>query len=816
MTHSTTTTTSATEGPARINLTITGMHCASCVARVEGIIKGVKGVTHVAVNLATNQAAIEYDPRNLRFEELAAALEAGGYPAALEETQIEVTGMHCASCVVRTEDFIKSIPGVVAAAVNYATGTGSIRHAAIPDLQAQLDTALAGSGYQARIVGALGELQDPAAAELASLKTPLIFSLIAAAITMLLMLLEHLERLPFSRATSGHMQLALATAVYFWAGRRFHQGLWSSLKHRTADMNTLISLGTSAAYWFSVAALVRPELFFAGQHHPELYFDSTVMIIALILLGRYLEAKAKARSSGAIRKLLNARPEQASVVRSGVETIVRPDDLVPDDIVRVRPGEKIAADGIIITGSGAVDESMLTGEALPVEKQVGDPVTGGTINSSGSFDFRVTTYQRDSRLARIAALVQQALTTKPAIQRLVDKVAAVFVPIVIGIAIVTLVVWLLAGAEFAFALKSLIAVLIIACPCALGLATPVALMVAVGRGAALGMLFRGGESLEQIGRVGKIFFDKTGTLTEGKFRVAAVHVVGIDEQQALAAIAAVENRSEHPLAKAFVEYSAAKSIAPPDVVDFIAYAGAGAAGVVDSKQVLLGTKKLFDHRKINLAELAPDYEQETALGRSVMLAAIDGRAVALVAFADVVKPQARPALDELRKLRITPAILTGDNQAAAGVVARELGVSEVHAELLPQQKLNAITAAKAEGTPVGMVGDGVNDAPALAIADVGIALSSGSDIAIESAAVTLSNNDLTKVPQVIRLARATRRNIQQNLFWAFFYNVAAIPIAAGVLYPAFGWQLSPMIAAAAMAFSSVFVVTNALRLRRFS
>ncbi len=803
------------ERPAHLDLPISGMHCASCVARVEQMIRKHPGVVNVTVNLATNQAAIDFDTASFELNKLAAALKESGYPAKFQVTQIEISGMHCASCVVNLEAILGAIPGVVSASINYGTSAGIISHVGIADLQTKINKALEGSGYKAAVASPSRTGHDPVVDELHELRLPLLVSLAAAAVTMALMLSSHYRPAWIDPGAAAVAQLCIAAIVYFWAGARFHRGLWHSLKRRSADMNTLVSLGTSAAFWFSVVALVSPESLSITAHHPELYFDSTVMIVALILLGRYLEAGAKARSSSAIRKILEARPDIAAVVVDGKENTVRSAELAPGDIVRVRPGERIPADGALVSGSGSVDESMLTGEPLPVEKGVGDSVTGGTINKTGSFDFRVTVIQQESRLSKIAAAVQQALTTKPAIQRMVDKVAAVFVPIVVVISLITLIVWLAAGAEFSFALKTFVAVLIIACPCALGLATPVAIMVAVGRGAALGMLFRGGESLERIGHVNKMFFDKTGTLTAGKFEVATVEAVPGAPTETLAMIAAIERRSEHPLAKAVVEYAEQRALSDLDVVDFIAYAGAGAGGIVSGHEVLIGTARLMAARKIEISSLQASLDKEAQQGRSLMIAAIDRKATALLSFRDLLRQEAAAALQEIKDLGISTGMITGDNMAAANMIASQLGIEKVHAELLPQQKLDVITSARAEFHVVGMVGDGINDAPALAMADVGIALGSGSDIAVESAAVTLSTPDLMRVPKVIRLARATERNIKQNLFWAFFYNVTAIPVAAGVFYPLSGWQLSPMIAAAAMAFSSIFVVTNALRLRRF-
>ncbi len=800
----------------KTEIPVCGMHCASCVAKVEGIIKAVPGVGAVSVNLATNSATLTEGSAGFDLRAVVDSLNRSGYPAKLAETRLSISGMHCASCVANIEKHLLQIDGVVEAAVNLTTGSGTIKHLAVDRLQEKISTAFAGSGYTATIADDDHQDSDPTDSEVAGLRWPLLFSLAAAAITMFIMAGEHFHFFHMDPEISGHLQFVLATAVYFWCGKRFHLGFWHSLKRKSADMNTLISLGTSAAYFFSVVVLFKPSLFPTSGGHPEFYFDTAIMIIALILLGRYLEAKARSRSSSAIRKLLEARPDEATVIIKGAEKQKRSEYLEIGDIVRVRPGERIAADGEIIVGSGALNESMLTGEALPVDKQIGDQVTGGTINTSGSFDFRVTTSQSESRLTKIAAMVRQALSAKPQIQRLVDKVASIFVPIVIALSVLTMVIWLITGAEFAFALKAFIAVLIIACPCALGLATPVAIMVGIGRGAGMGILFRSGDSLEQISKVSTMFFDKTGTLTNGVFSVATVYSTDQFSNQFLRLVASVESKSEHPLAKAVVDYARLKGVATSDVQDFVSYAGAGAEGSVEGRRVLLGTARFFQYRKIDLSTLAASAERELSQGRSVMFAAIDGVAAGFITLGDAVKADAAAAVQELTALGVATMMLTGDNALSAQSVARAIGIDSFKAELLPQQKLNAISEAKTGGLIIGMVGDGINDAPALAAADIGIALSSGSDIAVESAAVTLTGSDLRKVPQVIRLARAIVRNIKQNLFWAFFYNVITIPIAAGVLYPAFGIQLSPIIAAAAMSLSSVCVVTNALRLKRFS
>jgi Cu+-exporting ATPase len=799
-----------------VNVPLEGISCAGCIARVESVLSNIAGVTDARANLATRQAAFSYDPDRITIGQIARQLQMAGYPMSLQETRIQITGMHCASCVLNVEKHISAITDIVSVDINFAAGTGVVKHVGVMDLQGKLTSLFSGSGYQVTVHTTTSEAADPLAREIQEIKRPLVFSLIAAFITMGLMAIDHLHIAHIDMTVSAYLQLALATVVYFWGGLRFHKGLWHSIRRRSADMNTLISLGTSAAYWFSVIVLAFPRYFQSGGAMPEYYFDSAVMIIALILLGRFLETKARSRSSAAITKLLKSRPDQATVVKDDQEQLMPSALLMPGNVIRVRPGERIAADGKIIKGTATIDESMLTGEPLPIDKIVGDIVTGGTINISGSFDFEVTCLQADSRLSKIAELVAAALSSKPAIQKLADKVASVFVPIIITIALLTLVIWLLVGAQFAFALKSFIAIMIVACPCALGLATPMAVMVGIGKAASLGILFKNGETFEQIARLKTLYFDKTGTLTYGRFEVVNVKTIGVDEPTLLRFAASVEKLSEHPLAKALSTYAGSKGVQTQDCDDFTSLAGAGASGIVNGSSVLLGTLKLMQARAVDVGSLAADYANEFDQGRTLIFIAVDGQLRGYVALADQIKPEAKRAIAEIGSLGITSAIITGDNQAAAERVGRELGIAEVHAELLPQQKLMLIEKRKSEGVSVGMVGDGINDAPALALADVGIALSSGTEIAVESASVTLTGHDIGRVPIVIRLARATLRNIKQNLFWAFFYNVAAIPLAAGIFYPLYHIQLSPAIAAAAMSCSSLFVVFNALRLRRFS
>lgn len=799
----------------KVDIPISGMSCASCVANVERIVKRVDGVQDASANLATQQATVEYDPRRVSLVDIVSALRQGGYPAEVLETSVAIAGMHCASCVTSVEKTITNIPGVVDVKVNIASETGRIRHVGVKDLESRLNALFRSGGYKVTIIADPSGSPAPGADETGGVRRPLLVSVVIALFLTGYMAAGHVGWIALKSPLSGLVQLPFAMIVYFWAGLRFHRGLIHAVKRRSPDMDTLISLGTSAAFWYSLIVLIWPRLFYDSPAQAEYYFDSTVMIITLILLGRFLEARAKSRSAAAIRKLLEARPADALVRREGVEVSVPSASLAPHDIVIVKPGAGIPADGKITTGNGSIDESMLTGEPLPIDKGSGEEVTGGTINISGSFDFMVTAYQSESRLNQIAELVMAALGSKPRIQRLVDRVAGVFVPVVIVIALSTLVVWLALGSTFPFALKALIAVLIIACPCALGLATPTAIMVASGRAASLGFYFKSAETLEQIGKLSTLFWDKTGTLTEGRFEVVAVKSLDLPQNDLLRIVAAVEQRSEHLLARAIVEYAGEQGVKPAKVDNFRSLAGIGAAGAVEGREVLLGTEQLMAQNDIDMNSLADVAEEQLQQGRTLVYVAIAGRLQGLIGLADKVKDDASDAVAAVKQLGIHNVMITGDNGSAAEAVAAKLGVDEIDAQLLPEQKLEIIKRRQEKGEFVGMVGDGINDAPALALADVGIALGSGSDIAIESALVTITSGEVGNVARVIRLARATLRNIKQNLFWAFFYNVLAIPIAAGVFYPVFKVQLSPIIGAATMACSSIFVVSNALRLRRF-
>ena len=610
---------------------------------------------------------------------------------------------------------------------------------------------------------------------------------------------------------------ALATPVQFIMGIQFYKGAWGALKHGSADMNTLVAVGTSAAYFYSVAAAIAPSYFRGAGVHPDVYFDTSAMIIVLILFGRTLEARAKGRTSEAIRKLMGLRPATARVTRDGVDIDIPVEDVVVGDILLVRPGEKIPADGTVVEGKSTVDESMITGESFPASKGPGDEVIGATINRSGSFKFRAEKVGRETALAQIIRLVEQAQGSKAPIQRLADVIAGYFVPTVIGIAVVTFIVWFVFGPapRLTFALLNFVAVMIIACPCALGLATPTAVMVGTGRGATQGILIKGGETLETTHKVDTVVFDKTGTLTRGEPEVTDILTAEpMTQDDILAAAGSAEKSSEHPLGEAIVRKAEERGIRLDDAVDFQAVEGLGITAAIAGKSILVGSASMMADRGIDSSGFRTAAEAFSSQGKTPVYVAVEGRTIGLVAVADTLKESAVPAVTRLRELGMEVILLTGDGRRTAEAAAREAGIDVVIAEVLPGDKALEIRRLQSLGKVVAMVGDGINDAPALAQANIGIAIGTGTDVAMEASDITLIKGDLGGVASAIELSRRTIRTIRQNLFWAFIYNVVGIPIAAGILYPFFGILLSPIVASAAMASSSVSVVMNSLRLRR--
>jgi Cu+-exporting ATPase len=735
---------------------------------------------------------------------------------------LEVRGMHCASCVRTVEQALATVPGVAEASVNFGVERASVTYDPARAEIADLERAVAESGYEAHergetIGGHAGESEDlERDAELGDLKRRVAIGAILTAPVLFASMATELFGAGWvpDLLTDHWLQLALIAPVFFYVGWPIHVTGWRALRNRSAEMNTLITLGTTAAFAYSMLVTVAPELF--PEDLREVYFEAAGVIITLILLGRLLEARARAGTGEAIRKLIGMQAKTARVERDGETIEIAAEEVRPGDVVIVRPGEKVPVDGEIIEGSSSIDESMVSGESLPVSKRAGDEVIGATINQTGAFRFRATAVGRDTMLAQIVRLVEQAQGSKAPIQRMADRISGYFVPIVIFIAIAAFVVWFDFGPDprLTFALVTAVSVLIIACPCALGLATPLSVMVGTGDGAQSGILIKSAEALENAHRVDTVVLDKTGTITLGEPALTDVVVAdGRTEDELLALVATAESQSEHPLAGAIVADAARRGVETLEVESFDSITGAGIEARVGGIEVLVGTRRLLGDRGVELASLEDAAGALEGEGKTAMLVAIGGRAAGLVAVADTAKPRSAEAIAELRSAGIEVAMITGDNRRTADAIARRMGIDRVLAEVLPADKAREVRRLQEEGRLVAMVGDGINDAPALAQANVGIAIGTGTDVAIEAADVTLVSGDLGGVVDALDLSRATMRNIRQNLGFAFGYNLIGIPIAAGVLYPAFGLQLSPMIAAAAMALSSLSVVTNANRLR---
>lgn len=806
----------------KIRLQITGMTCASCVRRVEDALRGLRGVADASVNLASEKATVTYDPAQVSFEGLARAVRDAGYGVAFQSALLPVQGMTCASCVKRVEDALRAMDGVLDVSVNLATERVALQYSPTEVTLSELKGAIRAAGYG---VAEEAPGEEPGDAERAARKKDvrglvLGFALSGAASAVIMGLMFLGASIPLVRDWPmewiAYASLALATPVQFLVGWRFYRGAWAALRHGAADMNVLIAVGTSAAYFYSVAATLFPHRMMVGATMPATYFDTSTMIIALILLGRLLEARAKGQTSEAIRRLTGLRAKTARVVRDGAEEDVPVEAVMAGDIVVVRPGEKIPVDGVVVDGSSSVDESMVTGEPIPASKKAGDGVIGATINRTGSFRMRATRVGRDTMLSQIIRLVEEAQGTKAPIQRLADQVAAVFVPVVIGIAILTFLAWYLIGGEPLFALLNFISVLIIACPCAMGLATPTAIMVGTGKGAQYGVLFKGGESLEGAYRIDTVVLDKTGTVTRGEpSLVDVVPMAGFTEEEVVFLAGSAERGSEHPLGEAVVAGAKARGLALAGATKFDAVPGKGIVAEVDGRIVMAGNARLMELGDVPIDGMRPAFERLSADGKTPMYVAVDEKPAGVLAVADTVKEGSKEAVEAFGRLGIEAIMVTGDNRTTAEAIARQVGIGRVLAGVLPGDKAEVVRGLQAEGKRVAMVGDGINDAPALAQADTGIAIGTGTDVAIESSDITLMGGDLRGVVTAVRLSKATIRTIRMNLFWAFFYNAIGIPIAAGILYPWFHVLLNPIIAAAAMAFSSVSVVSNSLLLNRF-
>ena len=826
------------------------MTCAACVSHVSDALMSVEGVEYVAVNLATEKATLSFSestqPGNgsVSLDILSEALEDAGYGVATRKVTLGIGGMTCAACVSHVEGALTGVQGVESASVNLATERATVEYIQGVTGIADLRHAVEDSGYSATAIGDGEYEEDSTPGRLRALRIKFVFSLAVAAVIMALMGLPNVhDLLPFRM---DFLLFALATPVQIWAGWSFYTSAWSAARHLTSNMNTLIAVGTSVAYTYSTVVTFFGDSWFFEGRATDTYFDTSTAIIGIVLLGRFMEARAKRRASNAIQALMGLQPRTARVIRSTDSLSLEGEGEYPDDQyvdipiediivgekILVRPGERIPVDGVVDTGTSSIDESMLTGESAPVSKQPGDDVFGATVNGRGSLVFTATRVGRDTMLSSIIRLVEEAQGSRAPIQRLADLISAYFVPAVIGVATLVFLVWLAFGPEpsYVTAILTAVAVLIIACPCAMGLATPTAIMVGTGKGAENGVLIRSAESLERAHAVDVVVLDKTGTITRGRPAVTAIHVGNVSEDRLMALAASVESRSEHTLGQAILDLAQERGLPLHDSDDFSAIPGAGVTGTVDGVRVSIGNRVLMADLGISTDSVDEVAADLAARGATPVFVGLDGVAEGVIGIEDALKPESAVAVAALRDRGIEVVMLTGDNVRTASAVASAVGIDRVIAEVLPSEKAEKIQEIMAEGKTVAMVGDGINDAPALVQADIGIAIGTGTDVAIEAADITLVGDDLLGVPAAIELSRATMRVIRQNLFWAFAYNVALIPIAAGVLYPFFAGSgvpdalrpilgdhgfLNPIMAAGAMALSSVTVVSNSLRLKRF-
>jgi len=810
-----------------VSFPVQGMTCASCVRRVEKALDQVPGVARTAVNLSTGKATINYNPDQVDIPSMLSAVNDAGYKAAPESVEISVSGMTCASCVGRVERVLNKLPGVVNADVNLTMERASISYLSDVTSLAELSAAITDAGYTPKLLDdGAGDDPEKAArvAEFKSLRFDVIF---AASFTIPLFTIAMIK---FYGPVEDVMlsilpmkgwiwvEFLLATPVQFWAGKRFYVSGWAELKHFSPGMSSLVMLGTSAAFIYSLLALFVPQIFPEGSANS--YFEAAGVIITLILLGRLLEAAAKGRTSEAIKKLMQLQSKTARVIRDGQERELPIEDVIVGDIIQVRPGESLPVDGVITEGSSFIDEAMITGEPIPVEKSPGSEVVGSTINKTGAFQFKATRIGKDTVLSRIIKMVEDAQSSKPEIQKIADRIAGVFVPVVIAISMITFSIWLVFGPDpaLSFAFVTAVSVLLIACPCAMGLATPTAIMVGTGKGAELGVLFRKGTALEQLAKVDTVIMDKTGTLTLGRPTLTdfiVTEAFASNENEILGLVAAAESKSEHPIADAIVKGAKDKGLDLPGVDSFQADPGYGIEAMVDGRKVQVGADRYMEKLGLDLAACSRQAEDLATQAKSPLYAAVDGRLAALVAVADPLKEGSVEAVEALHKLGLSVAMLTGDNAKTAKAIADQVGIDKILAEVLPDQKAAEVKGQQRDGGTVAFVGDGINDAPALAEADVGIAIGTGTDIAIEAADVILMSGDLRGIVNATGLSRKTLGTIKMNFFWAYAYNVALIPLAAGAFYPLLGVLLNPMLAAGAMSVSSLFVVTNSLRLKAF-
>ncbi|WP_026679256.1 heavy metal translocating P-type ATPase [Fictibacillus gelatini] len=790
---------------------IAGMSCAACAIKIEKGLKKIEGVKDANVNFTLEKSKITYDPNVTDVSKFQSKIESLGYKVVKEKVEFEISGMTCAACANRIEKKLNKLPGVLNATVNFALETASVDYNSSEITVSDMKNAILKIGYKLTEKTEQKETaQGHRQKEIERQKGKFIFSLILS-FPLLWAMVSHFSFTSFiwlpDMLMNPWVQLALATPVQFFVGGQFYVGAYKALRNKSANMDVLVALGTSAAYFYSLYLSIQS--IGSTGHMVSLYFETSAVLITLIILGKLFEAKAKGRSSEAIKKLMGLQAKTATVVRNGEEIVIPIEEVEQGDIVYVKPGEKVPVDGEIIEGRSSLDESMLTGESIPVDKTIGDAVIGATINKNGFLKMKATKVGKDTALAQIIKVVEEAQGSKAPIQRLADKISGIFVPIVVGIAMMTFFIWyfIVSPGEFAVALEKLIAVLVIACPCALGLATPTSIMAGSGRSAEYGILFKGGEHLETTHRLNTIILDKTGTVTNGTPVLTDVVTNGMDEKEFLELVGAAEKNSEHPLADAIVKGIADKGITPGKSEEFEAIPGFGILAKVNGKTVLAGTRRLMKKFNVEVGSALKQMEQLERDGKTAMLISVDGRYAGIVAVADTIKETSKEAVARLKEMGLQIIMITGDNEQTAKAIAKQVGIDEVIAEVLPEGKADEVKKLQATGKKVAMVGDGINDAPALAIADIGMAIGTGTDVAMEAADITLIRGDLNSIADAIFMSKKTIRNIKQNLFWAFAYNAIGVPIASIGL-------LAPWLAGAAMAFSSVSVVLNALRLQR--